>query len=103
MLAGATIALAVAACGSSGPSGPATGHPAAARSHDASGSFPVTASASLPARQRLAEPVTMTVTVVNSGHRTVPDVAVTVCNTSCRPSDRRGEGTARNDRAYRAT
>ena len=44
------------------------------------GSFPVSVTSSFQTSQRLAQQTTFTVTVRNTGHRTIPNVAVTVTN-----------------------
>jgi len=85
-LAGAAVALAVSACG--GASGDAAG-PGAVH-----GRFPVTVSARFARVQRLAEHTTLQITVRNTGHRALPDVAVTICERSCAPSARPNRGTA---------
>jgi hypothetical protein len=92
------VALAVAACGSSGGSaGPSASGSAGARETGsaASGRFPVSITAArFPRSQHLAQPTKLIIAVRNTGHRTLPDVAVTICARSCAPSDRSGEGTA---------
>jgi hypothetical protein len=89
IIAGAAIALAVAACGNSSPSA-AAGNPATVHA-----SYPVKVTAArFPASQRLAGRVRLVIAVRNTGHRALPDVAVTICNTSCAPSHRFGRGTA---------
>ena len=99
-VAGAVVALAVAACGSSGgsprPSATASGSPGASQSGSAaSGRFPVSITAAhFPRSQHLAQPTELMLAVRNTGHRTLPDVAVTICERSCAPSDRSDEGTA---------
>ena len=50
--------------------------------------------ARFPASQRLSGRVRLVIAVRNAGHRALPDVAVTICNTSCAPSHRLGRGTA---------
>jgi hypothetical protein len=44
------------------------------------GNFPVQVTSSFPTHQRLAEETDMVVSVKNTGHATMPDVAVTVTN-----------------------
>ena len=62
----------LAGCGGSGPSEVAG---------ESSGSFPLAvSSARFPASQRLSEHTTLVISVRNAGHRTVPDVAVTLTN-----------------------
>lgn len=79
------IALAAAGCGGS------SSHAAAGASR---GDFPVTVTARFPAAQRLAQPIQLVIAVRNRGHRALPDVAVTICNVSCAPSDRPDQGTS---------
>jgi hypothetical protein len=101
-VAGAVVALAVAACGSSGGSGAKpvgqarSGRPGASQTGSAaSGHFPVSVTAArFPRRQHLAQPTDLTIAVRNTGHRTLPDVAVTICERSCAPSDASNRGTA---------
>ncbi len=57
------------------------------------GSFPVSASASFPPAQRLAQTASFRVTVRNAGARALPDVAVTICNVTCAYPAPPGEGT----------
>ncbi|HET9105209.1 MAG TPA: hypothetical protein VFN55_17800 [Solirubrobacteraceae bacterium] len=59
------------------------------------GTFPVAVStASFPASQTLSQHSHMVITVRNTGHRAIPDVAVTVCNVTCAFPAPRGEGTS---------
>jgi hypothetical protein len=51
--------------------------------NEPSGNFPVRAAASFPSSQRLAEHSRMIVIVHNTGHKTIPNVAVTICNVTC--------------------
>jgi hypothetical protein len=94
--AGAVTALALTACGgsSAGPSG-GGGVAGSGGSATVHARFPVkVTTASFPASQRLAEPARLVIAVRNAGHRALPDVAVSICNTSCAPSNKRGVGTA---------
>ena len=59
--------MAVTACGSQSPS-----------ASEPKGKFRVAASSSFPSSQRLASPSQLVVKVTNTGHKTVPDVAVTI-------------------------
>jgi hypothetical protein len=86
VLAGAGTALAVSACG--GSSGDAAG-PGAVH-----GRFPVAVTARFARVQRLAQHTTLVISVRNTGRRALPDVAVTICETSCAPSTRPNRGTA---------
>jgi hypothetical protein len=65
-----------------------------APAHGARGTFPVRiTTASFPASQRLSQPVTLTIAVRNTGHRALPDVAVSICNVTCAADAGRGQGT----------
>lgn len=86
VLAGAGTALAVSACG--GSSGDAAG-PGAVH-----GRFPVAVTARFARVQRLAQHTSLVISVRNTGRRALPDVAVTICETSCAPSTRPNRGTA---------
>ena len=58
------------------------------------GAFPVAVTTTrFPASQRLAQPTRLVIAVRNTGHRALPDVAVTVCNGTCAADAPRGEGT----------
>jgi hypothetical protein len=85
------VALATAGCGgSSSPtsSGHRSGHNAADR-----GSYAVAVTATFPRRQSLSQRVRLVVAVRNAGRRALPNVAVSICNTTCSFKARRGEGT----------
>lgn len=80
-----TGALALSACG------------AASASHDRGakpqGPFTVAVQAArFPDAQRLAEHTNMVIAVRNAGARTIPDLAVTVCNVTCAYDAPDGEG-----------
>jgi hypothetical protein len=104
--AGVVATLVLTACGgSSGSSGASSGsggsggrgvHPGAGgNSATVHARFPVkVTTASFPASQRLAQPTKLVIAVRNAGHRALPDVAVSICNTSCAPSSKGGVGTA---------
>jgi hypothetical protein len=84
--------VAVAACGGSGPS-QTSGEP--------SGKFPVAVTtASFPARQRLAERTRMVISVRNDGDHTIPNIAVSVCNTTCNYPAPPGQGTSAQAFSY---
>jgi hypothetical protein len=85
---GLAAALAVAGCGGSGSSaGPSTAEP--------SGKFPVqVTTASFPGFQRLAQHTHLVISVRNAGQKTIPNVAVTICNTTCSYTAPVGEGTS---------
>jgi hypothetical protein len=63
-----------------------------------SGQYKVDVKSSFPATQRLAEASHFVITVTNMDTRTIPDVAVTICNVSCAYSatlkPNAGEGTS---------
>jgi hypothetical protein len=61
--------------------------------NEPSGNFPVTVtSASFPATQRLAEHTNLVIAVRNSGRKAIPNVAVTICNTTCASGAAAGQG-----------
>jgi hypothetical protein len=87
-IAGAT--LAVAGCG--GASHDRT--PAASTTAAAGQSFTVSVpTASFASRQMLAGSERLVIAVRNTGNRALPNVAVTICNTTCSYKARRGQGT----------
>jgi hypothetical protein len=80
------MALAVAACGSSGQKQSAG---------ESRGLFRVQIStASFPTNQTLAETTHLVIAVHNAGHKTIPNVAVSICNVTCSASAPAGEGTS---------
>jgi hypothetical protein len=70
MLAAATAAALLAACGSGTEQNPG----------ERPGSFQVKVTSSFLTHQRLAQETDMVISVKNTGHRTIPDVAVTITN-----------------------
>ncbi len=85
IVAGIGSALAVSACG--GVARQDAGEPSAR--------FPVSVSAaSFPSSQTLSEHTHLRIVVHNSGRRTIPDVAVTICNVTCAYPAPKGEGTS---------
>lgn len=85
VVAAVAVAVSLAACGSG------SRQDAGARS----GRFPVSiTAASFPASQRLAERSKLVIAVHNSGNKTIPDVAVTICNVTCAYPAPVGEGTS---------
>lgn len=59
------------------------------------GKFPVSiATATFPARQRLAEHTQLTLRVRNTGNHVIPNIAVTICNVTCTYPAPVGEGTS---------
>jgi hypothetical protein len=89
-VATAGAALATAGCG--GTSHHTTS--AAATSTAAGPSFRVAVpTASFAAKQSLSAKERLVIAVRNTGQRTLPNVAVTICNTTCSYRARRGHGT----------
>jgi hypothetical protein len=86
LIAGAaTAALVLSGCGSGAPQD----------ANAPSGRFPVqVTAATFPSSQRLAEHTNMVISVKNVGTRTIPNLAVTVCNTTCKYPAQVGEGTS---------
>jgi hypothetical protein len=83
--AGASAALALAGCGGGSPQD----------ANAPSGKFPVqVTAASFPSSQQLAEHTNMVISVKNIGTRTIPNLAVTVCNTTCKYPAPVGQGTS---------
>lgn len=69
--------------------------------HEPSGRFPVAVEhVTFPASQRLAQRTHLVIEVRNTGTRTIPDVAVTICNVTCAYPAPRGQGTS--SRAFAA-
>jgi hypothetical protein len=93
VIAGAAVTLAIAGCGGSSPesTSPTTGDASMAGS--GGDSYPVAVRTSFPRRQSLSQRTQMVITVRNTGHRTIPNVAVSVCNTTCSAQAKRGQGT----------
>lgn len=81
---GLAVASAVAACGSGSPQNATA----------PSGRFPVAVTASFPAAQRLAEHTRLVIAVRNTGTKAIPDVAVTICNVTCKYPAPVGQGTS---------
>jgi hypothetical protein len=78
-------ALAVAGCGSGGRQD----------ANEPSGKFPVqVTTATFPSFQRLAQHTHLVISVRNVGHTTIPNLAVTICNTTCTYPAPVGEGTS---------
>jgi hypothetical protein len=60
-----------------------------------SGNYPVEIpTATFPTSQRLSEHTAMIISVRNVGTKTIPDIAVTICNVSCTTPANQGEGTS---------
>ena len=82
-------ALAITGCGgSSGSSAPATTTSSGDRAYTVS-----VPTASFTAVQALARHEQFVIEVHNSGHRALPNVAVSICNTTCAAGAPRGQGT----------
>ncbi|HET7050538.1 MAG TPA: hypothetical protein VFI54_19905 [Solirubrobacteraceae bacterium] len=62
--------------------------------NEPSGNFPVQAAATFPNSQRLAQHTRMVVIVHNTGSKTIPNVAVTICNVTCAYPAPRGTGSS---------
>ena len=85
VVAGVAATVVLAGCGSGGPQDAST----------PSGNFPVqVTSATFPSFQRLAQHTHMVISVRNVGSKTIPNLAVTVCNTTCAYPAKVGEGTS---------
>jgi hypothetical protein len=69
--------------------------------HEPSATFKVSiTSAKFPVRQYIAEPTQLVISVRNAGAKTIPDLAVTICNVTCAYPAPAGEGTS--SRAFAA-
>jgi hypothetical protein len=85
MVAGVGVTLALSACG--GGSSQAA--------HEPRGTFTVgVRTATFPAAQQLSKHSHLVIAVRNTGHKTIPDVAVTICNVTCAYPAPKGEGTS---------
>jgi len=85
IIAGVGATLALAACGSG----------ARQDAHEPHGRFKVAVStATFPASQTLSEHTHLVIAVHNAGPKTIPDVAVTICNVTCAYPAPKGEGTS---------
>jgi hypothetical protein len=62
--------------------------------NEPNGNFPVQAAATFPNSQRLAQHSRMVVVVHNTGNKTIPNVAVTICNVTCAYPAPPGQGSA---------
>lgn len=83
--AAVTAAVTLSACGSSGSQA----------AKEPTGNYPVVIStASFPSSQHLAQHSKLTITVRNAGNKTIPDVAVTICNVTCSWRAPAGQGTS---------
>jgi hypothetical protein len=85
LVAGVGLALALSACG--GGQNQAASEP--------SGNFAVKVpTARFPASQHLAQHTHLVITVHNAGSKTIPDVAVTICNVTCAYPAPKGQGSS---------
>jgi len=82
--AGLAVLVAVSGCGGGSPQ----------NANAPSGRFKVAVSATFPASQRLAEHTHLVISVRNMDTRSIPDVAVTICNVTCTYPAPVGEGTS---------
>src|ERR1700761_1891686 len=87
-----TMALAIAGCGG-GASESSTSTDPGSASSNGSGSYPIAGTTSFPPPQSLAQRAQFVVSVHNTGRRALPNVAVSVCNTTCSYKAPRGQGT----------
>jgi hypothetical protein len=82
-VAAVAVALALAGCA------PTTRQDA----NEPSGNFPVAVtSATFPTSQRLSQHTHMVIKIRNTGNKTIPDLAITICNTSCQQPAQPGTG-----------
>ena len=85
IVASVAAGLALASCGSSSNQA----------SQEPLGRFPVrVARASFPAVQKLAQYTRLVILVRNTGRRAIPNLAVTICNTTCAYPAPPGQGTS---------
>jgi hypothetical protein len=85
MMAGVGVALAVAACGSAQRQD----------AHEPKGRFKVVVGrASFPDSQTLSRHTHLVIDVRNTGTKTIPDLAVTICNVTCAYPAPKGEGSS---------
>jgi hypothetical protein len=84
-MTGFVASLAVSACGSAGPRQDAS---------EPKGNFPVAVASRFPLSQTLAQHSRMTIVVRNTGTKTIPNIAVTICNISCSYPASASQGTS---------
>jgi hypothetical protein len=83
--AGLTAAVALAACGSG----------ASQDARAPSGNFPIAVTtAKFPARQRLAQHSHLVISIRNVGTKTIPNLSISICNTTCAYPAPVGQGTS---------
>jgi hypothetical protein len=86
----AVVAVVAAAVGLSG-----CGSGARQDKNEPSGNFPVqVTAATFPSHQVLAQRSRLVIQIRNTGSKTIPDLAVTICNVTCRYPAPVGEGTS---------
>jgi hypothetical protein len=84
-MAGLCTVLVVAACGGGERQD----------AHEPNGKFRVQVTdASFPTTQRLAQQTHLVINIRNTGNKTIPNVAVSICNVTCSSSASSGEGTS---------
>ena len=84
-IAGLAVSLALTACGSG----------ASQDAHEPSGKFKVSiVSATFPTTQKNSEQTRLVILIRNAGAKTIPDLAVTICNVTCAYPAPPGEGTS---------
>lgn len=87
LAAALSAAVALAACGTASDQGDQSkGEPTA--------SFPVQVQASFPTAQTLSQHTHLVITVHNTGSKTIPNVAITVCPVTCHYPSAPGQGTS---------
>jgi hypothetical protein len=84
-IAGVAATLALSACGGGGDMQSA---------HEPKGKFTVSVpTASFPSAQRISDHTHLVIAVRNDGRKTIPNVAVTICNVTCAYPGPQGAGT----------
>jgi len=100
VIAGAGAALAAAGCGGAASGGGGATTAVAATTARAQ-SFKVSVpTASFARRQSLSASERLVIAIRNAGRRALPDVAVTICNTTCSYKASRGQGTTAQAFSY---
>lgn len=86
--------MALSACGSA-QTQTETGAGTAATAAGSRGGYPVAIDAAdFPAAQTLAQTTDLVIAVRNAGRRTIPNVAVTICNVTCASPAPKGQGSS---------
>jgi hypothetical protein len=83
-LCGVAVALTLSACGGG----------QLQSASEPSGKFKVQVSSSFPTSQRLSQATNLVIKVTNVDAKTIPDVAVTICNVTCAYPAPQGEGSS---------